>query len=234
MFQRIISLSLQRKGLVILMVMAMTVLGVWSLQDIPLDAVPDITNNQVQVVSTAPTLAPQEVEQSITYPLESVMTNIPGVVQVRSISRYGLSVITIVFEEEVEVMTARQYVREQLDLAKPMLQGLADPELMPITTGLGEIYQYVLTVDDSAAMGEVLPGQRILAEIEIGAKERYALPRFAVVKRGQEYFGFVRVGEGVEDALLKDAEEKNEHILFGEPGRHSDEQWVLDGAYYLE
>jgi len=87
---------------------------------------------------------------------------------------------------------------------------------------------------DSAAMGEVLPGQRILAEIEIGAKERYALPRSAVVKRGQEYFGFVRVVEGVEDVLLKGAEEKNEHILFGEPGGHSDEQWVLDGAYYLE
>ncbi|MEZ4885866.1 MAG: CusA/CzcA family heavy metal efflux RND transporter [Chitinophagales bacterium] len=148
MFDKIIRFSLENKLLVMLGVLALIVIGVFSASKIPLDAVPDITNNQVQIVSTAPTLAPQEVEQLITYPLEAAMTNIPNVLEVRSISRYGLSVITIVFEESVPIMTARQYVQEQLNVAKAELPtDLTEPELMPITTGLGEIYQYVLTVD---------------------------------------------------------------------------------------
>jgi cobalt-zinc-cadmium resistance protein CzcA len=152
MFDKIIRFSLENKLLVILGVIFLVVIGVYSASKIPLDAVPDITNNQVQIVSTAPTLAPQEIEQLITYPLESAMTNIPGVVEVRSISRYGLSVITIVFEENIPLMLARQYVQEQLNIARPDLPtGLTEPELMPITTGLGEIYQYVLTVDKEHA-----------------------------------------------------------------------------------
>ncbi|MCB0706574.1 MAG: CusA/CzcA family heavy metal efflux RND transporter [Saprospiraceae bacterium] len=148
MFEKLINFSLENKLLVLIGVLALVGIGVYSAAKIPLDAVPDITNNQVQIVSTAPTLAPQEVEQLITYPLESAMTNIPGVVEVRSISRYGLSVITIVFEEDIPTMLTRQYVQEQLNVAKAELpSGLTEPELMPITTGLGEIYQYVLTVD---------------------------------------------------------------------------------------
>lgn len=148
MFDKIIRFSLANKLFVMIGVLALIVTGIFSASKIPLDAVPDITNNQVQIVSTAPTLAPQEVEQLITYPLEAAMTNIPNVVEVRSISRYGLSVITIVFEEDVPIMTARQYVQEQLNMAKVELpMGLTEPELMPITTGLGEIYQYVLAVD---------------------------------------------------------------------------------------
>jgi len=149
MIESLISFLLKNKLLVLIGVIALIVLGVFSATKIPLDAVPDITNNQVQIVSTAPTLAPQEVEQLITYPLEASMTNIPDVVEVRSISRYGLSVITIIFEEDIPVMLARQYVQEQLNVAKAGLaEGLTEPELMPITTGLGEIYQYVLTVDE--------------------------------------------------------------------------------------
>ena len=145
MFDKIIHFSLNNKLLILLGVIILTIIGIFSAGKIPLDAVPDITNNQVQIVSTSPTLAPQEMEQLITYPLEAAMTNIPGVVEVRSISRYGLSVITIVFEEDIPVMLARQYVQEQLNIAKPELpEGLTEPELMPITTGLGEIYQYVL------------------------------------------------------------------------------------------
>lgn len=152
MFEKIIQFSLDNKLLVILGVVALIVVGAVSATKIPLDAVPDITNNQVQIVSTSPSLAPQEVEQLITYPLEAAMTNIPGVVEVRSISRYGLSVITVVFEESIPVMKARQFVQEQLNIARPELPaGLTEPELMPITTGLGEIYQYVLTVDPAYA-----------------------------------------------------------------------------------
>jgi cobalt-zinc-cadmium resistance protein CzcA len=152
MFDKIIHFSLNNKLLILLGVIIMIIIGVFSTSKIPLDAVPDITNNQVQIVSTAPTLAPQEIEQLITYPLEAAMTNIPDVMEVRSISRYGLSVITIVFEEDVPVMLARQYVQEQLNIAVSELpEGLTEPELMPITTGLGEIYQYVLTVDPDHA-----------------------------------------------------------------------------------
>lgn len=152
MFEKIIKFSLENKLLVLISVLALIIGGVYSAVKIPLDAVPDITNNQVQIVSTAPTLAPQEMEQLITYPLEAAMTNIPDVTEVRSISRYGLSVITIVFEEYVPVMLARQYVQEQLNIAKAALPlGLVEPELMPITTGLGEIYQYVLTVEPAFA-----------------------------------------------------------------------------------
>ena len=149
MFENIIRFSLRNKFLILLAVAGMMAAGVFSLTRIPLDAVPDITNNQVQIVSNSPTLAPQEMEQLVTYPLEASMTNLPGVVEVRSISRYGLSVITVVFEEDIPILEARQYVREQLTIASADLPaGLAEPELMPITTGLGEIYQYVLTVED--------------------------------------------------------------------------------------
>lgn len=152
MFEKIIKFSLENKLLVLISSLALIMAGIYSAAKIPLDAVPDITNNQVQIVSTAPTLAPQEMEQLITYPLEAAMTNIPNVTEVRSISRYGLSVITIVFEETVPGMLARQYVQEQLNIAKAALPlGLVEPELMPITTGLGEIYQYVLTVEDAFA-----------------------------------------------------------------------------------
>ena len=152
MFDKIIHFSLTNKFLVLLAVLVLIILGLFSAGKIPLDAVPDITNNQVQIVSTSPTLAPQEMEQLITYPIESAMTNIPGVLEVRSISRYGLSVITIVFEEDIPIMLARQYVQEQLNIANSELPpGLTEPELMPITTGLGEIYQYVLTVEPEFA-----------------------------------------------------------------------------------
>ncbi|MEY4904970.1 MAG: hypothetical protein RLZZ292_2785, partial [Bacteroidota bacterium] len=148
MFQKIIHFSLHNKLLVALGVLALIVAGIFSAQRIPLDAVPDITDNQVQIVTVSPTLAPQEVEQLLTYPVEAAMTNIPKVTQVRSISRYGLSVVTVVFEEDVPTMLARQYVSEQLNAAKSNISTeLGEPEMMPITTGLGEIFQYVLTVE---------------------------------------------------------------------------------------
>lgn len=130
------------------MMVGLVAAGVWSLQQIPIDAVPDITNNQVQVVTTSPTLAPQEVEQLITYPIEVSMANIPDVTEIRSISRFGLSVVTVVFKENVPILDARQFVKEQISLATGEIpSNLGTPELMPITTGLGEIYQYVLRVD---------------------------------------------------------------------------------------
>ena len=150
MFEKIINYSVKNKLIVFLGVLALIIGGWTSLRQIAIDAVPDITNNQVQVVTVASTLAAEEVEQYVTYPIEAVMANIPGVTELRSISRYGLSVITIVFEDKMDIMKARQFVGEQIQLAASDIPPeLGVPEMMPITTGLGEIYQYVLTVDDA-------------------------------------------------------------------------------------
>ncbi|MCB0619501.1 MAG: efflux RND transporter permease subunit, partial [Saprospiraceae bacterium] len=148
MIGSIISFSVRNKLIVGLLVAGLIAGGIFALQGLPIDAVPDITNNQVQVVTVSPSLAPQEVEQFITYPVEVAMANLPSVVEIRSISRFGLSVVTIVFEDHMPVLEARQLVSEQINIAAGEIPpGIGSPELMPITTGLGEIYQYVLEVD---------------------------------------------------------------------------------------
>lgn len=119
------------------------------MRQLSVNAVPDITTNQVQVVTVSPSLSAQEVEQFITYPIEISMANMPMVEEIRSISKYGLSVVTIVFEESVPVLDTRQYVQEQITIVSDEIPSkLGAPELMPITTGLGEIYQYTLEVDE--------------------------------------------------------------------------------------
>jgi cobalt-zinc-cadmium resistance protein CzcA len=147
MFEKIIGYSLANKLMVFVGVIALTGAGLYALSGLAVDAVPDITNNQVQIVTTSPTLAAQEVEQYVTFPIEAAMANIPDVTEVRSISRYGLSVVTVVFDEDVDLMRARQFVAEQITLVSGNIPSeLGSPEMMPITTGLGEIYQYVLAV----------------------------------------------------------------------------------------
>lgn len=121
--------------------------GLYAMLTLPVDAVPDITNNQVQIVTVSPTLAPQEVEQLITSPIEIAMSNIMNVVEIRSVSRFGLSLVTVVFDEKVPTLDARQLINEQIQAVSGEIPAeLGTPELMPITTGLGEIYQYVLAV----------------------------------------------------------------------------------------
>ena len=149
MFEKIISFSVHNKFIIALLTLAITGGGFYALNQIPIDAVPDITNNQVQVVTTSPSLSAEEVERFITYPVEISMANLPGVVELRSISRYGLSVVTIVFDDDMSVADTRQFVGEQIDIAAQQIpDGLGHPELMPITTGLGEIYQYTLEVEN--------------------------------------------------------------------------------------
>ena len=112
---------------------------------LPIDAVPDITNNQVQIITASPSLAAQEVERVITFPIEITMSTIPDVEEVRSFSRFGLSVVTIVFKDNIDVYWARQQVNERLAEAKEKIPaGVGEPALAPVTTGLGEIYQYVV------------------------------------------------------------------------------------------
>nr|WP_245402719.1 CusA/CzcA family heavy metal efflux RND transporter [Pontibacter sp. E15-1] len=125
--------------------MALVVWGGYSLTQLPIDAVPDITNNQVQVITVSPSLAAQEVERLISFPVEQTMATIPDVEEIRSFSRFGLSVVTIVFDDKVDEYWARQQVNERLGEAKQRVpQGIGTPEMAPLTTGLGEIYQYVL------------------------------------------------------------------------------------------
>ncbi|WP_316814938.1 CusA/CzcA family heavy metal efflux RND transporter [Pedobacter nyackensis] len=145
MFNKIILFSIKNKLAIGIMTLALVVWGIYSLTRLPIDAVPDITNNQVQIISQAPSLGAQEVEQFITAPIELAMANIPKVIEKRSISRSGISVITIVFEDDADIYWARQQVSVQLKEAESNIpDGLAEPSLAPITTGLGEIYQYVL------------------------------------------------------------------------------------------
>ena len=148
MIERIISFSIRNKFIVILFVIALVGWGSYSITRLPIDAIPDITNNQVQVISLAPSLAVQEVESFITAPIEVAVANIPDIVELRSISRLGLSVVTVVFKDNVDVYWARQQLTERLKEAEEAIpNGLAKIELAPISTGLGEIYQYRLAVD---------------------------------------------------------------------------------------
>ncbi|WP_045464562.1 CusA/CzcA family heavy metal efflux RND transporter [Sporocytophaga myxococcoides] len=148
MIDSLISFSIRNKIIIGFFTIALIFWGLYSLSKLPIDAVPDITNNQVQVITSTPTLAAQEVEKFITFPIELSMANIPKLVQIRSISRFGLSVVTVVFEDGADVYWARQQISERLKTAQGQIPpGIGVPELAPITTGLGEIYQYVLRVE---------------------------------------------------------------------------------------
>ncbi|MBS1586528.1 MAG: CusA/CzcA family heavy metal efflux RND transporter [Bacteroidetes bacterium] len=145
MLNKIILFSIKNKLAIGIFTTALIVWGIYSLIQLPIDALPDITNNQVQIITKAPTLASQEVEQFITYPVERSLSNLPDIVEMRSMSRFGLSVITVVFKENVNIYFARQLIGEKLREAQEKIPAqLGRPELAPITTGLGEIYQYTI------------------------------------------------------------------------------------------
>lgn len=147
MFKAIVRFSIKKKLFVGLTTIFLLVGGIYAMLTLPIDAVPDITNNQVQIVTVSPTLAPQEVEQLITMPIEIAMSNIMNVEDIRSVSRFGLSVVTVVFKESVPTLDSRQLINEQIQAVSAEIPPeLGMPEMMPITTGLGEIYQYILKV----------------------------------------------------------------------------------------
>ncbi|MCB9304688.1 MAG: CusA/CzcA family heavy metal efflux RND transporter [Lewinellaceae bacterium] len=148
MINRIIAFSIENKLLIGLLTLVLIGAGIWSLTKVPIDAVPDITNNQVQVITQAPNLGTEDIEQFVTYPVEVAMANLPGVVEIRSISRFGLSVVTIVFEDEMGTYLPRQLANEKLAMVKEEIPaGFGESFMGPISTGLGEIYQYTLEVD---------------------------------------------------------------------------------------
>ena len=143
MLGNIIAFSVRNKLIIALFTIALVIWGVISLSRLPIDAVPDITNNQVQVITISPSLAAPEVERLITFPIEQANSNIPGITEIRSFSRFGLSLVTIVFNDETDVYWARQQISERLQLVRSQIPADAgNPELAPVTTGLGEIFQY--------------------------------------------------------------------------------------------
>jgi cobalt-zinc-cadmium resistance protein CzcA len=150
---RIIALSLEYRFLVLFAFFLVTLWGIFSLQRLPIDAVPDITPNQVLVLTNAPGLSPLEVEQYLTFPVESTMTGLPGVTSIQSVSKNGLSYVAIYFRDEMDIYFARRLVLERLPEAKELIPpGMGTPEMGPISTGLGEIYQFKVTGRDSSLM----------------------------------------------------------------------------------
>ena len=145
MLNRIIYFSIHNKLVIGLLTLALICWGTMAALRLPIDAVPDITNNQVQVITWSPSLSPQEVEQLITYPVEFNISNIPNLLEIRSISRFGLSVVTAVFADQTDIYWARQQVTERLKAAIDQIPaGVGTPELGPVSTGLSEIYQYTI------------------------------------------------------------------------------------------
>ena len=145
MIDSLILFSIKNKLIIALFVVALIGWGSFSLSQLPVDAVPDITTNQIQILTPTPTLAAQEVEQFITTPLELALANIPNVTEIRSVSKQGLSVITLVFKDEANILEAKQWVSEQLvTVSRDIPAEFGRPAIAPLTTGLGEIYQYTI------------------------------------------------------------------------------------------
>ncbi len=152
MINRIINFSISHKFVVFLLLTAIVGGGLYSLSTISVDSTPDITNNQVQVITVSDNLSTSDIEQFVTYPVELAMSNLPGVEDIRSVSRFGLSVVTIVFSDDIDTYLTRQLVQEKLDEVRDDIpEGFGTPELGPITTGLGEIFQYTLTPKDTSS-----------------------------------------------------------------------------------
>ena len=150
MIRKIIDYSISHKLMVCLLVTVIIIGGLWAMKTISVDSTPDITNNQVQVITVAQNLSTTDIEQFITYPVEMAMANLPGVEDVRSVSRFGLSLVTVIFKDNMGTYLPRQLVQEKLSTVREEIpQGMGSPEMGPITTGLGEIYLYSLQADTS-------------------------------------------------------------------------------------
>lgn len=145
MLNAIINFSIRNKLVIGLFTIALIGWGVWSVTQLPIDAVPDITNNQVQVITSSPSLAAEDIERLVTFPIEVGLSNIPGITELRSFSRFGLSIVTVVFTDATDVYWARQQMAERLqNVVGQIPPGVGTPTMAPVTTGLGEIFQYTV------------------------------------------------------------------------------------------
>jgi len=152
MIDSILRLAIERRYLFLSLILIVVGVGVWSYQKLPIDAVPDITNVQVQINTSAPGYSPLEAEQRITYPVETALYGLPQLAYTRSLSRYGLSQVTVVFEEGTDIYAARNLIDNRLGAIKSVLPPGIEPEMGPISTGLGEIFMYTVQASPDATM----------------------------------------------------------------------------------
>ena len=160
MLERIIRFSIEHRMLLVLLTMAAAGLGGYALQRLPIDAVPDITNKQVQINTEAAALSPVEIEKQVTFPIETALAGIPGLESTRSMSRNGFSQVTAVFRDHVDIYFARQQVNERLTEARESLPPGAEPIMGPISTGLGEVYMWTVEYASpkTVTMTDGMPG----------------------------------------------------------------------------
>ena len=162
MFEKLIRAAIEHRWLVLLAVIAMAAIGAFNYQQLPIDAVPDITNVQVQINTQAPGYSPLETEQRVTYPIETVMAGLPNLEQTRSLSRYGLSQVTVIFKDGTDIYFARQLVNERIQEARDKLPAGITPAMGPISTGLGEIYLWTVEAKDGAKKADGSPAKRTI------------------------------------------------------------------------
>lgn len=180
MIDRLIEFSLRQRGFVLFATLVLVLVGLWSAVRLPMDAVPDITNVQVQINTAVPALAPEEIEQQVTYPIEVEMGGIERLVEVRSLSKFGLSQVTLIFEDGTDIYRARQLAGEKLTAALEALPEGVTPRLAPITTGLGEIYHYIVAYEDNFR-GAPLDEVERLRELKL-AQEYVVKPALRTVR----------------------------------------------------
>lgn len=240
MIDALIRFSVSQRLLVLLMVAILVGAGLYSLRSLPIDAVPDVTNVQVQVLTSAPSLAPLEVERQITFPVEVSMSGLPGLLEIRSISRFGLSAVTVVFDESVDTYFARQLVMERLSEAREQIpESIGAPEMGPISTGLGEVYQYELkgapgagydetslrTIQDWSVRRQLLGVPGVVEVNSFGGKEKQYQVRLDPAKL-QSY------GLSLRDVL--EAVGRNNANVGGGYIEHGSEQYLLRGIGLAE
>lgn len=196
MIERILSFSLQHRFLVVLLIGALSAFGLQSLQKLPIDAVPDITNNQVQINTEVPSLSPGEIEKNVTFPIETALAGIPGLSYTRSLSRNGFSQVTAVFAENIDVYFARTQITERLTAAKESLPSGAEPKMGAVSTGLGEIFMWTAHYEHPRGKG---------AEIKDGqpgwqSDGGYLTPEGLVLKQDFEFAMYLRT---VQDWIIR-------------------------------
>ncbi|MCC6264060.1 MAG: efflux RND transporter permease subunit [Bryobacterales bacterium] len=230
--RRIIEFSLRNRLLILMLAVLAAGAGLYSLRDLPIDAVPDITPNQVLLITRAPGLGPLEVEQFITFPVEASMSGLPGIKEIRSVSRFGLSVVYVFFDEDLDIYFARRLVMERLpQAAESIPPGFGTPEMGPISTGLGEIYQFEVKGEGRSAME-----LRSILDWDIALKLR-SVPGVVEVNT---YGGEVKtyeaqldsdklVGYGLSLQDVMQAIEKNNFSTGGAYIEHNQEQQVIRG-----
>lgn len=243
MINQLIQFSVSHRLIVLLMVAILVGAGIYSLQHLPIDAVPDVTNVQVQVLTAAPSLAPLEIERQITFPVEVAMSGLPDIEEIRSVSKFGLSAVTVVFDDSVDTFFARQLVLERLSQAREQIpESIGSPEMGPISSGLGEIYQYELrattgggsrqydatalrTIQDWSVRRQLLGVPGVTEVNSFGGLEKQYQVRLDPAKL-QAY------SLGLRDAL--EAVVRNNANVGGAYIEHGSEQYLLRGIGLVE